>query len=155
MIMSFLFCLATAAAGPAMQLDTLADEADRVVLGEVLTNRTENDRQTSWTVTTIRVFETLRGESDPVVEVRLPGARLAQHDLVVHGQTQLIEGHEVLLFLRGDQVVGMGAGAFVVQDNKAWKNMHAWTYADPSTIGPHANELYVSHDMEAIRSTLQ
>jgi hypothetical protein len=155
MIFSFLVFLATAVAGPTMQLDTLANEADRVVVGEVLTSRTETDKQTSWTVTTVRVFETLRGASDPVVEVRLPGARLAQHDLVVHGQTQLIEGHEVLLFLRGDQVVGMGAGAFVVQDNKAWKNMHDWTYSDPSTIGPHANELYVSHEMEAVRSTIQ
>jgi len=155
MIFSFLFGLATAVAGPTMQLDTLSNEADRVVVGEVLTSRTEKDRQTSWTVTTIRVFETLRGASDPVVEVRLPGARLAKHDLVVHGQTQLIEGHEVLLFLKGDQVVGMGAGAFVVQDDKAWKNTHTWTYADPSTIGPHTNELYVSHEMDAVRSTIQ
>jgi hypothetical protein len=155
MILSILFSLATAIAGPVMQLDTLANEADRVVVGEVLTSRTEKDRQTSWTITTIRVSETLLGQADPVVEVRLPGARLAEHDLVVHGQTQLIEGHEVLLFLRGDQLVGMGAGAFVVQDNKAWKNMHAWTYADPSTIGPHTDELYVSHEMEAIRSTLR
>ena len=155
MILSFLLTIGSAIAGPTMQLDTLVDEADRVVVGEVLNNRTEKDNQTSWTVTTIRVSETLRGAADPVIEVRLPGARLAQRDLLVHGQTQLIEGHEVLLFLRGDQLVGMGAGAFVVQDDKAWKNMHTWTYADPSTIGPHANELYVSHEMEEVRSTLR
>ena len=61
----------------------------------------------------------------------------------------------MLLFLRGDQLVGMGAGAFVVQDNKAWKNRFEWTYADPKTSGPHANELYVSHEMETVRSALQ
>ena len=155
MILTFLFGLAAAFAGPPMQLDTLANEADRVVVGEVLTSRTEKDRQTSWTVTTIRVSDTLLGKIDPVVEVRLPGARLAKHDLVVHGQTQLIEGHKVLLFLRGDQLVGMGAGAFVVHDDKAWKNMHAWTYADPNTIGTYADQLYVSHEMEVVRSTLQ
>ena len=138
-----------------MQLDSLADEADRVVVGEVLISRTEKDRNTSWTVTTVRVLETLRGQSDPVIEVRLPGARLPNQDLLVHGQTQLIEGHEVLLFLRGDQLVGMGAGAFVVQDDKAWKNRYEWTYADPKTSGEYAQELYVSHKMETIRSTLR
>ena len=154
-MISFLFCMLSAIAGPAMQLDSLADEADRVVVGEVLTSRTEKDRNTSWTITTVRVLETLRGESDPVIDVRLPGARLPEHDLLVHGQTQLIEGHEVLLFLRGDQLVGMGAGAFVVQDNKAWKNRYEWTYADPKTSGQLAQELYVSHEMETIRSSLR
>lgn len=154
-MISILLCVLNAFAGPTMQLDSLADEADRVVVGEVLISRTEKDRNTSWTVTTVRVLETLRGESDPVIDVRLPGARLPNQDLLVHGQTQLIEGHEVLLFLRGDQLVGMGAGAFVVQDNKAWKNRYEWTYADPKTSGELAQELYVSHEMETIRSTLR
>ena len=154
-MISILLGVLNAFAGPNMQLDSLADEADRVVVGEVLISRTEKDRNTSWTVATVRVLETLRGESDPVIDVRLPGARLPNQDLLVHGQTQLIEGHEVLLFLRGDQLVGMGAGAFVVQDNKAWKNRYEWTYADPKTSGELAQELYVSHEMETIRSTLR
>ena len=154
-MMMMLMCVVAAMAGPTMQLDSLADEADRVVVGEVLDNRTEKDKDTSWTVSTIRVLETLRGDAAPVIEVRLPGAELKTHDLLVHGQTQLIEGHEVLLFLRGDQLVGMGAGAFVVQDNKAWKSRYDWSYADPKTSGQYAQELYVSHEMEKIRSTLQ
>jgi len=154
-MMTLVLCILTAVAGPTMQLDSLAHEADRVVVGEVLDNRTEKDKDTSWTVTTIRVSETLRGDAAPVIEVRLPGAQLKDHDLLVYGQTQLIEGHEVLLFLRGDQLVGMGAGAFVVHDNKAWKNRYEWSYADPKTSGTYAQELYVSHEMEKIRSTLQ
>ena len=151
----FLLSLFTAYAGPIMQLDSLADSAERVVVGEVLVNRTEQDRNTAWTVTTLRVTETLRGVAAPVIEVRRPGAQLKDRDLLVHGQTQLIEGHEVLLFLRGDQVVGMGAGAFVVQDDKAWRTRAEWTYADPKTSGDRAHDLYVSHEMDTIRSALK
>jgi hypothetical protein len=154
-MISFLFAIASAIAAPTMQLDSLAEEADRVVVGEVLVNRTETDRKTTWTVSTIRVSETLRGEAKHVIDVRLPGARLQNHDLLVHGQTQLIEGHQVLLFLRGDQLVGMGAGAFVIQDNKAWKNKYDWTYADPKTSGEYVDDLYVSHEMDAVRSTIR
>lgn len=154
-MIAFFFAIASAFATPTMQLDSLAKEADRVVVGEVLVNRTESDRKTTWTVSTIRVLETLRGDAKHVLEVRLPGARLQNHDLLVHGQAQLIEGHEVLLFLRGDQLVGMGAGAFVVQDDRAWKNKYDWTYSDPKTSGAYMNDLYVSHDMDAVRSTLQ
>ena len=154
-MMLLLFSVFAAIAGPTMHLDSLAESADRVVVGEVLINRTEKNKDTSWTVTTVRVLETLRGQAEPVIEVRLPGAKLPNHDLLVHGQTQLIEGHEVLLFLQGDQVVGMGAGAFVVQDNKAWKNMVEWTYADPKTSGEHAHELYVNHEMDTVRSALK
>ena len=154
-MIAFFFAIASAIAAPTMQLDSLAKEADRVVVGEVLVNRTESDRKNTWTVSTVRVSETLRGEAKHVIEVRLPGARLQGQDLLVHGQTQLIEGHEVLLFLRGDQLVGMGAGAFVVRDDRAWKNKYDWTYADPKTSGSYMKELYVSHDMDAVRSTLR
>ena len=154
-MMLLLFSVFAAIAGPTMHLDSLAESADRVVVGEVLINRTEKNKDTAWTVATVRVLETLRGESEPVIDVRLPGAQLPEHDLLVHGQTQLIEGHEVLLFLRGDQVVGMGAGAFVVQNDKAWKNMVEWTYADPKTSGEHAQQLYVNHEMDTVRSALK
>ena len=154
-MMMWLVSLGIAIAGPTLQLESLAESAERVVVGEVLNNRTAKDEDTAWTVTTVRVLETLRGHAEPVIEVRLPGAQLPNQDLLVFGQTQLIEGHEVLLFLRGDQVVGMGAGAFVIHDNKAWKNTVEWTYADPKTSGEHAKELYVSHDMNRVRSALK
>ena len=82
-MMTLVLCILTAVAGPTMQLDSLAHEADRVVVGEVLDNRTEKDKDTSWTVTTIRVSETLRGDAAPVIEVRLPGAQLKDHDLLL------------------------------------------------------------------------
>ena len=65
-MIALLSLLFSAIAGPTMQLDTLAEEADRVIVGEVLTNRTEKDKDTSWTVTTIRVLETLRGDASRV-----------------------------------------------------------------------------------------
>ena len=142
-------------ASPTTDLVNLAVAADSVVRGEVLTTRTQRGHENTYTVATIRVLETLRGDSNPVVDVRLPGAMLDNKDLRVHGQANLIEGHEVLLFLSGDQLVDMGAGAFVVTDGHAWRGESAWAYADPKTAGEHAQSLYVSHDLEAVRSSLR
>ena len=120
MILFALFGTQLAFATPTTDLIELATTADSVVRGEVLTTRTQRENDNSYTVATVRVLETLRGHPDPVVDVRLPGAMLDDKDLLVHGQAKLIEGYEVLLFLNGDQLVDMGAGAFVVIDGQAW-----------------------------------
>ena len=136
-------------------LKDLDEQADRVIMGEVLTTRTQRDPSNIYTVATVRVWETLRGHQDPIVEVHLPGAMLSNHDLSVFGQAKLLPGFEVLLFLRGEQVVGMGAGAFVLLGNKAWKNKRPGLAADPKTVGRHAASLYVAHDISAVRAALR
>ena len=171
MILSALFCLLPAFATPEVPADVLNDslfaqvdippitslnnQADRVVLGKVLATRTQREPTNIYTVATVRVWETLRGDDDPIVEVHLPGAMLTTHDLSVYGQAQLLPGFEVLLFLQGHQVVGMGAGAFVLLGKKAWKNKRPGLAADPKTVGRHAESLYVSHDIDAVRAALQ
>ena len=155
MILLALFGTQLALATPSTNLTELTTSAESIVRGEVLTTRTQRERDSTYTVATVRVFETLRGQPDPVVDVRLPGAMLSDKDLRVHGQAKLIEGHEVLLFLQGDQLVDMGAGAFVIIDGMAWRSEHAWTLADPTTLGEHAAHYYVSHELDAIRSSLR
>jgi len=155
MILFALIGTQLAYATPTTDLLELATTADSIVRGEVLTTRTQRKNQNTYTVATVRVLETLRGQPDPVVDVRLPGAMLHDKDLKVHGQANLIEGHEVLLFLNGDQLVDMGAGAFVVIDGEAWRSAYAWTYADPKTVGEHAESFYVSHELEVVRSSLR
>ncbi len=155
MILLALFSAQLAFASPSTDLIELATTADSIVRGEVLTTRTQREDENTYTVATIRVLETLRGQPDPVVDVRLPGAMLNDKDLQVHGQAKLISGYEVLLFLNGDQLVDMGAGAFVVIDGQAWRGEYAWTYLDPKTVGEHADSFYVSHELEAVRSSLR
>jgi hypothetical protein len=162
MIITAFFCLLAAHASPSTPITalkspilTLSAQADRVVLGEVLTTRTVQEDDNKFTVATVRVWETLQGEEDPIVEVKLPGAMLAQRDLSVHGQAKLIPGFEMLLFLQGEQVVGMGAGAFVIFGKKAWRTKVPGLPADPQSVGTHAPSLYVSHDIADVRATLQ
>lgn len=155
MILFSLFSAQLAFATPTTGLADLATTAESVVRGEVLTTRTQRERDTTYTVATVRVLETMRGQPDPVIDVRLPGAMLHEKDLQVHGQATLIEGFEVLLFLNGDQLVNMGAGAFVVSNGQAWRGEHTWTYADPKTVGEHADSLYVSHELDAVRNSLR
>ena len=139
----------------APDLSRLNEEADRVIRGEVLTTRTQRETDNAYTVATVRVLETLRGEITPVVEVRMPGASLAKQDLTVHGGARLIAGHEVLLFLVGNQLVDMGAGAFVIKDGAAWRGEQPWTWGDPATVGAHRNDHYVSVDVDRLKSLLQ
>ena len=162
MIITTLFCLLTAYASPSTPITelespikTLSAQADRVVLGEVLATRNVQKDENRFTVATVRVWETLQGEEDPIVEVRLPGAMLAQNDLLVHGQAKLIPGFEMLLFLQGEQVVGMGAGAFVIFGKKAWRTKVPGLPANPQSVGTHAPSLYLSHDISDVRATLQ
>ena len=140
---------------PQPAIAALDEQADRVIVGEVLTTRTQREPTNIYTVATVRVWETLRGHDDPIVEVRLPGAMLKTHDLSVYGQAQLLPGFDVLLFLQGQQVVGMGAGAFVLLGKRAWKNKRPGLAADPKTVGRHAESLYVSHDLDEVRAALR
>jgi hypothetical protein len=162
MIFAALLGLFTASASPTAPLSALpppitelSAQADRVILGEVLTTRNARERDNAFTIATVRVWETLRGEKDPIVEVRLPGTMLDRRDLTVHGQAKLIPGFEVLLFLQGEQVVGMGAGAFVVFGDKAWHSKSPSLPTDPQAVGTHADSIYVSHDIDMVRTSLQ
>jgi hypothetical protein len=154
MILAALLSLPIAFAS-APDLTLLTSEADRVVRGEVLTTRTQREKDNAFTVATVRVLETLRGQARPVLEVRMPGASLANHDLTVHGGPRLIAGHEVLLFLDGYRLVDMRSGAFVIKDGAAWRGEHAWTWADPETVGDHRNDHYVSVDIDELKGLIQ
>ena len=152
-MIALLMCMFTALASPSTPLAELKDQADRVVIGEVLTTRTQREEHNAYTVATVRVWETLRGSADPIVEVRLPGAMLQDQDLTVYGQAKLYTGLEVLLFLQGDQVVSMGAGAFVLLGERAYQAILAWPR--PPDSWPPTESLYVSHEVDVVRAALQ
>ena len=154
-MIALLMCMLTALGSPSAPIQELKDQADRVVIGEVLTTRTHREDHNAYTIATVRVWETLRGSADPIVEVRLPGAMLPTQDLTVYGQAKLHTGLEVLLFLKGEQVVSMGAGAFVLLGERAYRRGNPRMASDPRTVGHHAESLYVSHEVDAVRAALQ
>ncbi len=138
----FAAILGLALAGPAsaatfgerFDLDDLAAAADRVVVGEVLSTRQEvvPDRGI-YTVASIYVEEALRGEPEPVIEVRYPGGRVDDLELTVPGAPKLVPGYEVVLFLDDDdRVVGFGQGAFVVEGDTAYRRLSDDVFTNPN-----------------------
>tara|TARA_B100000575_G_scaffold223600_1_gene184052 strand:+ start:112 stop:609 length:498 start_codon:yes stop_codon:yes gene_type:complete len=161
---ALLWAFSTAAfASPASLIDVaaapdlrqLSEQSDRVVRGAVLATRTEREQDNAYTIATVRVLETLRGDVQPVIDVRLPGASLAHHELMVHGGARLITGHEVLLFLSGDRIVNRSEGVFVVKHGSAWRGSASWTWSDPETLGEHRDDHYVNLEIDAIKSFLR
>ena len=109
-------------------VQTLSARAESVVLGEVLHQRLDHDIDGIWTIAMVRVTETLQGASGPIREVRVPGGRLEDLEVMVAKAPRLLPGDEVLLFLKGDRIVGLGEGAFVIHQDRAWRALDAWTF---------------------------
>lgn len=123
---------------------SLGDKAESVVRGEVLHQRMDHDQNGIWTVALVRVTETLQGSHQPIMEVRVPGGRLKDLEVMVARAPRLLPGDDVLLFLQGDQIVGLGAGAFVIHQNRVWQALDAWTFGHADERGGGAPSLALS-----------
>jgi hypothetical protein len=98
-----------------LDVDDLAERADRVVLGEVSAARTERTANGSLvTAYTVVIAETLRGTPAPALELRLPGGRLDGRSLTVPGVPRFTPEDRVVLFLKDGRLVGMGQGVLRV-----------------------------------------
>jgi hypothetical protein len=75
----------------------------------------------------------------------------------VFGQARLIQGHEVLLFLAGNQIVGMGQGAFVVDAEQIWRGNRPWVLPHPANLSAKTGDApyYTAHAMEEVRSIVR
>lgn len=109
-------------------VQTLGAKAESVVRGEVLHQRLSHDQHGIWTIAMIRVTETLQGPTVPVMEVRVPGGRLEDLEIMVARAPRLLPGDDVLLFLKGDRIVGLGEGAFVIHHDRVWRALDAWSF---------------------------
>lgn len=142
-----------------LDLDELSSRAERVVIGEVLATRYDATGAGIWTVATIRVTETLRGRPEPVVEVRVPGGRVNDMELTVAGAPRLIEGYQVLLFLDGEHVVGLGQGAFVVLSDTAWRNVSDDVFTNPrmeqEMLDRDIDEKYTTYALADVRRAVR
>jgi hypothetical protein len=95
-----------------MDLKQLAATADRVVSGEVLTQRVESTPSGVYTFVTILVDETLRGRAVPVVDIRIPGGKFGDIDVVVPslGSIRNVEWLDGAGLATGQWGVGCDAG---------------------------------------------
>lgn len=131
-------------------LEVLAERADRVIRGEVLTTRTERTRFGPTTVATVRVAETLRGDHELVTEVRVPGGDLGNGVRAhVSGSPRLIEGDELVLFLKNDHIVGLDQGALIVGGEHAWRPGRLGAFEAPTALRDWLADLPADGDYEA------
>lgn len=145
----------------AADLEVLAERADRVIRGEVLATRTERTRFGPTTVATVRVEETLRGAHELVTEVRVPGGDLGNGVHVqVSGAPRLIEGDELVLFLKNRNIVGLDQGALIVGGEHAWRPGRLGAFEAPTALREWLADLpadgdYEAWHMEDIRSLVE
>jgi hypothetical protein len=80
----------------------------------------EGPRRTIETVVTLTVLDELKGETGGAVVFRVPGGQIGQYRRVMIGAPELVEGDEVVVFLKGRAPVvpmpfGLNQGVYRVQ----------------------------------------
>ena len=123
-------------------IEEMADQAEQVVVGEVLATRTEVRGGSPWTVATVMVDVTLRGEHEILVEAAWPGGQMGDIELVVAGSPRVVSGEQAVVFL-GDEggVVGLSQGVLHVQDGVAWRDLSHLGFLEGAPEGPEAYSL--------------
>lgn len=134
----------------------LAEQADRIIMGEVLSSRNQLDGDALWTVATVRITETLQGKPALILDVWVPGGRLDNLEMAVMGAPRLIPNDQVLLFLRGKHVVDFGRGAFVISQDRAWRAHGDWAFMHPKRLNAKASNetYYASLALTAVRDQM-
>ncbi len=130
-------------------LEALVEDADRAVVGEVISTWTERAPSGLWSVASIVVDETLHGAHSPVIEVRWPGGKVGNIELVVAGAPSIHKGDTVLAFIDDQgQFVGMSQGAFLVEDGLATRDLSGLHFSGEL-------EQEASYELDDIRARLR
>jgi hypothetical protein len=100
-----------------LSLDELAADSDAVARVNFSKSASRWENGTIWTVTTLRVAETMKGNIPAEIEVRLPGGRVGHLTSTVEGTPQFHPGDDAILFLKtfsagGFTVAGWVQGTF-------------------------------------------
>ncbi|RJQ36457.1 MAG: hypothetical protein C4555_07460 [Dehalococcoidia bacterium] len=106
-----------------LTIDDLAEKADLVVLGEVVSIAYQRDTETGsiYTLVTFSVRQTFKGESLPELIIRIPGGSLDGEIQQVEDAPRFAQGESAIIFLEnGDaifRVVGSFQGKFTVYND--------------------------------------
>lgn len=106
-----------------LSLDQLARHADAVARVRCTGSESRWDNGTIWTVTTVRIVETLKGSPPAQIAIRLPGGQVGGIRSAVDGTPKFRPGEEAFLFLErspagGFTVAGWVQGTFRVSRDR-------------------------------------
>jgi hypothetical protein len=120
------------------QLDTrsLTKASRWIHIGEVVEKRVNRDPSSGmiYTEVHLKVDKTLKGDSSPDVWIKVPGGRMRNIGMVVHGVASFSYGEKALVFLQEDRaknptLVGLAQGKFRIyrslKDNEEMALFHA------------------------------
>ena len=142
--------------GSELGLDDLSQQADRIVIADVLSTYTTKRHGVIYTVADLAVSETLKGDHNWKVRVTVPGGKLQGEETKVPGSPRFIESDTMLLYLEDSLVVGLGQGSFVIEGGIAWRPKRDDVFLSPrrqhdwsEQIDPSAD--YTVFTLEAVK----
>ena len=109
-----------------LSLDTLLVEADQAAQGVV--SRTSSEWGTDGLIYTRIDLDTgnsLLQWKDTLVSFVVPGGRIGDVVLTIPGSPTFDVGDDVLVFLSGERLLGLGQGAFAVDEGVATRKLGA------------------------------
>ncbi|MEC7948298.1 MAG: hypothetical protein VX265_12095 [Myxococcota bacterium] len=138
-------------------LEELSDQADRIVIADVVSTYTTKRHGVVYTVADLAVTQTLKGDHGWKVRVTVPGGKLDGAETRVPGAPRFIESDTMLLYLEDETIVGLGQGSFVVEYGLAWRPKRDDVFLSPrrqhdwaDQIDP--NEHYTVFPLQAVRN---
>jgi hypothetical protein len=96
-----------------LSLDQLAAGSDAVARARCTGSESRWENGSIWTVTTLEVVDTLKGNLSPEIVVRLPGGRVGHLIATVDGVPKFHPGDEAILFLEQSPAGGFTVAGWV------------------------------------------
>lgn len=124
-----------------MDLDALSTRADTIVIGDVISTYPVKKMGVIYTVAEIGVNQTLKGEPERIVQVTVPGGKLRGEETIVPGSPRFVQNYQMLLYLDGEQIVGLGQGSFVIEYGVAWRPNSDDVFISPTRQHDWAEEI--------------
>lgn len=144
-MLSLILALVPEVTTDSLDLKELTQSSTSIIIGEVLTTRVEVDRGVVSTYVTVIVDETLKGHQQQVVDVRVPGGKFGEVEMVVPNVPQFVADTKVLLYLNNQSIVGIDDGAFFVENDRAWRSANNKNYYVPHSLFPTLDVLEASY----------
>jgi hypothetical protein len=96
-----------------LSLDQLAAGSDAVARVNFSSAETRWENGTIWTVTTVKVVETIKGNLPAEISVRLPGGRVGHLTATVEGTPRFHPGDDAIVFLKNSPAGGFTVAGWV------------------------------------------
>jgi hypothetical protein len=144
-MLQLMFALIPETTTDSLDLKELTQASTSIIIGEVLTTRVQVDNGVVSTYATIIVDETLKGNHQQVVDVRVPGGKFEDVEMIVPNVPQFFVDTKVLLYLNNQSIVGIDDGAFFVENDRAWRNANNKNYHIPHSLFPSLDVLEASY----------